>query len=466
MDEFNNNEYRYKKEDIQDNTTEVHEEVKAHYESEGVGREYKRPVYDDSYNYASANSSNASHGHERAAKIKKPMSRGIFALIIAILCFASAVGGAFVMGYVVMPSRETTYVTEDLNGNVSTAQAAQDEESSSTAQDSVSTAQASGSDNGANSVVNVAKTCTPGVVGIKTYAEQYVPGQEVSENQISYGSGFVISQDGYIVTNNHVISSGNKITVTLEDGTEYDASVVGADDDSDVAVLKIDAQGLTALKIGDSDTVEVGQMVVAIGNPISEKLANTVTVGYVSGLNRQVSAEKRTYNVIQTDAAINSGNSGGPLVNTNGEVIAVNTLKSIYAGTDGSGNLIESDGIGFAIPINYVMDIANQLMENGSIPKAGIGLTYYAMTAEDAQLWNTPQGALVSAVTAGGSAQKAGLQANDIIIAVDGQQLSDDVTLGDLIGDKEIGDSVTLTVYRSGETLELTVDIININEIR
>lgn len=436
--------------------------IEKRYESASGKREYIHPDYDDSYNYAK---------EEPVKKIKKKKSskypRG-FAGILAAVCVASVIGGSLFTGYVVMPlingstnntvaSTPVQIQSEDI---VAESDAVTSTPAPSTQTDSAITY------NYNNPVVDVAKKITPCVVEVKVYNQQFVPGQSVTDNASGYGTGYVLTSDGYILTNNHVIENGNRIKVALQDGTEYDATVAGADESSDVAVLKIEASGLPAVTIGNSDNVQVGELVVAVGNPVSENLANTVTVGYISALNRTIQAEGRTYNVLQTDAAINSGNSGGPLVNAAGEVIGMTTLKNVYAGVDSYGNLIESDGIGFAIPINYVMEIANELMEKGSIEKPGIGINYYPMTAEDAKLWETPRGALISSVVEGSSAEAAGLKANDIITAVDGASLdSDEIDLQKIIAEKNIGDVLKFTVWRGGQTLDIDVEIININAI-
>jgi serine protease Do len=317
----------------------------------------------------------------------------------------------------------------------------------------------------ANPVPEIAEKMIPSVVGVKTYNKEFIPGEEAQTQDVGYGSGFVVSSDGYVVTNSHVVESGDYVKVVLSDGTEYDATVRGRDYDSDVAVLKINATGLTPVSIGDSDGLQVGEMVVAIGNPLGEQLAGTVTVGYISSLNREIQSGNRTYHVLQTDAAINPGNSGGPLLDANGQVIGVNTLKSMFAGVDAYGDTIASEGIGFAMPIKYVMDIAEELIENGSIEKPGIGITYYMMTDEDAENWDVPKGALVASVTQGGPAAKAGVRQNDIITQVDGVPVEEIDNLSDIVKEKGLDASIILTVWRNGETLDIEIVTEDINEL-
>ncbi|MEI6101970.1 MAG: PDZ domain-containing protein, partial [Eubacteriales bacterium] len=183
-------------------------------------------------------------------------------------------------------------------------------------------------------------------------------------------------------------------------------------------------------------------------------------------LNRTIQSGDRTYHVLQTDAAINPGNSGGPLIDTNGQVIGMTALKSMFAGVDEYGDAIATEGIGFAIPVNYVMEIAKQLISNGSIEKPGIGLSYYMITDEDAKNWNVPKGALVGSVTQGGPAQKAGVQQNDIITAVDGVTIDKITDLAGTIKAKGVNSSVTLTIWRNGQTQDIKIVTEDINKLQ
>ena len=268
------------------------------------------------------------------------------------------------------------------------------------------------------------------------------------------GSGFIYSSDGYILTNFHVIESASSIKVTLYDGTSYDAKLVGYDESNDIAVLKIDAENLTPVTIGDSDNLNVGDSVIAIGNPLGE-LTFSLTSGAVSALDREVTMSNNvTMNLIQTDCAINSGNSGGALFNLYGEVIGITNAK--YSGSSGSGASI--DNIGFAIPINSVRSIVDSIIEKGYVAKPYIGVMV-ADVSDEAKNYGTPAGAAVASVTEGGPADKAGLQANDIITAVDGTEISGKSDLSSIIADHAAGDKLTLSVYRQGQTLTLTVEI-------
>ena len=267
------------------------------------------------------------------------------------------------------------------------------------------------------------------------------------------GSGFILTGDGYVLTNYHVIESSNSISVTLYDGKSYDAVLIGYDESSDIAVLKIDAEGLTPVVLGDSDNLNVGDSVVAIGNPLGE-LTFSLTSGAVSALNREITLSNSvTMNLIQTDCAINSGNSGGALFNLYGEVIGITNAK--YSGS-GSGASI--DNIGFAIPINHVRGIVESIIENGYVAKPYIGVNV-SDVSEETMGYGLPAGAAVKAVSEDSPAEKAGLQVNDIITAVNGKEISGRTGLSEVVGAASVGDTLTLTVYRQGNTISVDVTV-------
>ena len=269
------------------------------------------------------------------------------------------------------------------------------------------------------------------------------------------GSGFILTEDGYILTNEHVIEDANSITVAMYDGTEYLAKLVGYDTSNDIAVLKIDAKGLTPVTLGDSDSLQVGDEVVAIGNPLGE-LTFSLTKGNVSALNRPVTlSSKVTMHLIQTDAAINSGNSGGALFNMYGEVVGITNAKYSSSGYSGQASI---DNIGFAIPINSVREIVSSIIEKGYISRPYIGVSV-ANVSEESQSYGMPKGAALREVEKDGPAAAAGLQANDIITAIDGKEISSYEELAQRIAASEPGDKLELTVYRKGETLTITVTI-------
>ena len=273
--------------------------------------------------------------------------------------------------------------------------------------------------------------------------------------QPASGSGFVLTADGYILTNHHVIEGANSITVSFYDGSSKEAVLIGSDVSNDIAVLKVEAEGLTPVVLGASANMNVGDSVVAIGNPLGE-LTFSLTAGTVSALNREVTTSNGiTMNLIQTDCAINSGNSGGALFNLYGEVIGITNAKYSGSGSSGEASI---DNIGFAIPINNVWDIIESLIENGYISKPYIGVTV-SDVSEESQSYGLPQGAAVRSVLEDSPAEKAGLEVGDIITHVDGKEVAGSNALVSIVGTHEIGATLELTIYRQGKTLELKITI-------
>lgn len=313
-----------------------------------------------------------------------------------------------------------------------------------------------------DTAIEVAKKIQPSIVGIEV---EYSVNSIFSRNpqtSTASGSGVIISEDGYILTNNHVINSSasdsmfyeieeaNKVTVTLyNDDTEYEAKIIGTDEQTDLAVIKIDKKGLTAAELGDSDSVQVGEFCMAIGNPLG--LKSTVTAGIVSAVNRDVTdSDGNTYAAIQTDAAINSGNSGGALVNSKGQVIGINTLKV-------SGTGVE--GVGFAIPINSTKNISEQLIQYNKVKRPYLGLGITEVNEDLAKRYNLVIGLYVRSVEAFSSAEKAGLKIGDVITAVDGTKVTTMDELNEIKNKKAIGDKITLTINRDGKESNVTVTL-------
>ncbi len=281
------------------------------------------------------------------------------------------------------------------------------------------------------------------------------------------GSGVVIRSDGHIVTNNHVIEDAKQLSVATLDGTEYDAEVVGTDPFSDLAVIDIEANDLTAISFGDSDDIQTGQWVLAFGSPLSENLNNSVTAGIVSAIGRLQSAPRRgrqrrpsqqdreispIQNFVQTDAAINPGNSGGPLVDLEGRLMGINT--AIASQTGGY------QGIGFAIPANTVERVATQLIQEGEVRRARLGVSYGPASQSLIQNENLPSGAaVIRQVVDGSAADEAGLEAGDVVTAIDGQELDNHLQIGNRVAGKRPGNEVTLTIRRDGETMEITATL-------
>ena len=303
----------------------------------------------------------------------------------------------------------------------------------------------------------VSEMVSPSVVVITTEQVVYSQWSWYGQNQVESGagSGVIISSDGYILTCAHVVSGASQITVTIGD-TDYTATVVGEDDTSDVAVLKIDATGLTPATVGDSDSLSVGDSVLAVGNPLGE-LGGTVTSGIVSALNRSVTIQgtssTNTMSLIQMDASVSPGNSGGGLFNMNGELIGLVNAKSSSS---------DAEGLGFAIPINDAIQVAQDLLENGYVSgRPYMGITYIAVTdAQTAAQFNVnAYGVYVVDVVQGGPADKAGLKVGDRIVSIDGTEIAQKDDLGTLMQQHTAGDTLSITVARDGQmqTVSLTL---------
>ena len=307
------------------------------------------------------------------------------------------------------------------------------------------------------SLTDVSSIVSPSVVAITTEvmtsSNTWFGGQYVESGA---GSGVIMSEDGYIITNNHVVSGASNVTVTLQDGSTHAATVVGADSQSDIAVVKIDATGLTPATVGDSDNLKVGQSVMAVGNPLGE-LGGTVTGGMISALNRSVtiqgSSSVNTMSLIQMDASVSPGNSGGGLFNMNGELIGIVNAKSSSS---------DAEGLGFAIPINDAIKVAQELLENGYVTgRPYLGITYLgvedAQTA--AQLGVNAYGVYVVEVVKGGPAERAGLQSGDRIVSIDGTEIASKDDLGTLMQKHAAGDTLNITIARNGQMQTVSVTL-------
>lgn len=318
---------------------------------------------------------------------------------------------------------------------------------------------------GENPVVEIAQKVGPAVVAITNSYEITMRsffGEDVTQEVKSGGSGIIISKEGYIVTNNHVVEGEGELTVKIGDIEGIPATVIGTDPFNDVAVVKIDPAGLelTVATIGDSSKVQVGELVVAIGNPGGQnlgdeewQLAGSVTVGIISGLDRRVIIDNRELTLLQTDAAINPGNSGGALVNAQGQVIGMNAVKFAASGVE---------GIGFAIPSNVFKDIASQIIQNnGDIKEVVLGVSVSLVTDDVSQdiieQYGIPEGLHVVAVTPGGAAENAGIRVNDVIVSFDGQETKTKEALLTLLHEHEAGDVVPVIIWRNAN--EFTVNV-------
>ena len=323
--------------------------------------------------------------------------------------------------------------------------------------------------NYSDTAVFAASKILPSIVGISiTYdvtTSNYFSmfgfgGGNTTSQATASGSGIIISEDGYIVTNNHVVSSESQSTYyeiseaksikikLFNDETQYDATIVGKDSQTDLAVLKIEKSGLTAAEFADSDTVKVGEFAMAVGNPLD--LGTTITCGVVSAVNRKVqdSENSTTYTCIQTDAAINSGNSGGALVNSQGQVIGINTLKVSSTGVE---------GIGFAIPVNSTTDVIDQLKTYKKVKRPYIGISGRDLNAATAKRYNMVEGVYIITVDEFSAAEKAGLKIGDVIIEADGKKIKTMNELNEIKNTHFIGDSMKLKIYRDGSEKEITL---------
>ncbi len=309
-----------------------------------------------------------------------------------------------------------------------------------------------------NYVEAVAQKVRPSVVAVVcsySYSNGFFGNTSVADSE---GSGVIYSKDGYIITNKHVIDyaigrSNTKVSVYLHNNPdkEYVATIVGYDASIDLAVLKINATDLPAAEFGDSSNLKVGQNAVAVGNPGGLEFAGSVSVGYISGLNRKVSIDSTVMSLIQTDSAINPGNSGGALVDKEGKLIGITNAKLVSE---------EFEGMGFAIPINKAVEICDNIIAGKDSPKPYIGVNINtAMTADRLNQMDLPQGAYVASVVTGGPADKAGIKANDIIVSIASKNIKNYEQIGSVIKDLKVGEKVSVIVYRNGKYLNLSLTI-------
>ena len=283
------------------------------------------------------------------------------------------------------------------------------------------------------------------------FGDGYGFGQPQSREAKGSGSGVIIRPDGYIVTNNHVVSGATKITVTTNDKQKFDATVVGTDPATDVAIIKVDAENLPSIPMGDSDQLRLGEWVLAIGSPLGEQLQSTITAGIVSAKGRSMpdgSGEFKIESFIQTDAAVNPGNSGGALVNKKGELVGINTAIVSQTGS--------YTGYSFAVPVNIVKRVASDLIDFGSVKRAVLGITMQPVstlekkTQEELKL-NSNNGVYIVEVSKGGAAEEAGLKQGDVIIAIDGQKITDGASVQEKVNNYHPGDKAVITYIREGK---------------
>lgn len=362
--------------------------------------------------------------------IKEKKGAPIAVMVLVVTIIGSILGSAST--YFILENKYSNSTTQTTNGNSTVKYEIQSTDSP---------------------VVAIAQKASPSIVGISI--------KSLNQNEFSVldttdeeGTGIIYSEDGYIITNYHVIESaiGNSnatVSVTLPDSEKsIEAKVIGGDEVTDLAVIKIEKTGLNKAEFGKSTDLKVGELAVAIGNPLGQKLANSVTVGYISALNRKLTTSGRTYNLIQTDAAINPGNSGGALVNSKGQVIGINTVKI------GS---TEVEGLGFAIPVDDALPVIQELITSGKIVRPYIGLSGINVDAALAKKNDIVEGIYVAKVTSNSPASKAGLQKGDVIVKVDGKEMKTMDKLNELKNSKKVGDTLVLTVNRAGKEVEIKI---------
>ncbi len=381
------------------------------------------------------NPQNPEPKHKKSASPYMTKKMGALVMALCILAAGSVgfTGGMLVQNNQVPSSSQTmmnnTVGSSDNSTNVTTTQH--------------TTADTTGSSSGELTVSQIAAQTANSVVEITTEATSYdmYMRQSVTEGA---GSGVILTTDGYIVTNNHVIDGASKITVTLKDGTSYPATLVGTDSQGDIAVVKIDATGLQPAVIGDSSELQVGDLAVAIGNPLGQ-LGGTVTDGIISALDREIDLDGKTMTLLQTNAAINPGNSGGGLFNDKGELIGIVVAKS-------SGSGIE--GLGFAIPINTAKDLIDQIMQYGYVKgRIDLGMTTVDVSnAQIAMMYRlSSMGVYIDEVTEGSNAEAAGFRSGDLILSFNGEDISTGEDLEKAIQDCKVGDTVEIIISRNGQ---------------
>ena len=387
----------------------------------------------------------------------KPKKNSNFGRNIVVPFISGVVGCAVVLG--------TCFGVTSIREQILGTDGSSSSSSSSSESKNIGTVDQVSLSNYSDTAVYAANKILPSIVGIKI--EYNVTsmfsmfGNTQSSTATATGSGIIISEDGYILTNNHVVSSSEsesyyqvseatKVTVTLfDDETEYEAKIVGTDEQTDLAVIKIEKTGLTKAEFADSDSIKVGEFAMAVGSPLG--LQSSVTCGIVSAVNREVTdTDGKTYTLIQTDAAINAGNSGGALVNSEGKVIGVNTLK--LTGQD-------VEGMGFAIPINSTTDISSQLIEFSKVRRPYIGITGMDLDAETAKKNNLVEGIYVKDVETFSAGEKAGIKIGDVIVKADGKDIKTMDELNEIKNSHSIGDEMKVTVNRDGQEKELTITL-------
>ena len=431
-----------------------------------------------SYNYPKEN-----NAQPNGSDIEKPKKKKhVFTKVIAFAVCAAVISAGSIQCYRYLDSNDK------LDGFFSRSSSSQTEKKEDSGDDDNSSSQASNKATGESkswlqlaarsdglTIPEAVEKVMPAVVGISSEFTTtggdtsggwfFGQGQTQTQPATATGTGIVMTSDGYIITNAHVINDteygygvASSVSVLMSDKTEYEATIKGYDEDTDIAVLKVDAKDLQEAEFGSSDDLQVGELVIAIGNPLGFELFGSVTCGIVSALNREITINDKSMSLIQTDAAINSGNSGGPLVNSYGQVIGINSAKmsSTYS-TSGSASV---EGLGFAIPMTQAQTIIDDLINYGYVTgRPQIGISVSNVDEYTATLYNMPIGVYVRSVTPNGAAEKAGIQAGDIIIGVNGESVSTDDELNKKKDEHNAGDTITLNISRNGADINIDVTL-------
>lgn len=419
------------------------------------------------YNYSQQNqfgeNGNMNEFSYKPQKPRKTIGKKILTGVIAVLCVA-AIGTTSIAGYTLITGKNLIG-TSDNSSSVTSKGNKVNASSTSVDRSNLPTLEQLAAPSDAMSIPDIVKKVSPSVVGISC----------ILDEGTATGSGIIMSEDGYIITNAHVVSGAKSISVVLpnsysdsskksdssksssssdsetDENLTCNAELVGKDTQTDIAVLKIDKTGLTAAEIGKSNDLQVGEISIVIGNPLGLSLANSVTAGIISAKDRTLTVEDRTMNLIQTDASINNGNSGGPLINAYGQVVGITSAKVSSS---------VGEGLGFAIPIDEAIPIIKDLMENGYVTgRPSLGISGYDVTSAMASYYRIPQGFMVSSVTKGSGADKAGIQANDIIIGINDTVITSISQLNDVKNKCKVGDTVTLTICRNNKKSEVKVKL-------
>ena len=427
--------------------------------------EYNAPRYPDSgsYAYVSENSS------AKSSKKRHPVLR----TTAFILCLA-IVGVGSVQGYrIYQDHHDKNGFSEYKNSSESNSSSTIKAENSDAPDEPLPSMIELAAREDAKSIPDIVDSIMPSVVGVSAtfeYTANYYDffgwgmGSSSPQEMVGRGTGIIFSEDGYIVTNAHCVYDDSssyqagealEVSVRFSDETEHNAKIIAYDTDTDIAVLKVNETGLTPAVFGDSDDLRVGELVIAVGNPLGFDLFGSVTSGIVSALNRQISVNDKQMSLIQTDAAINSGNSGGPLLNSCGQVIGINSAK--MSSSYGSASV---EGLGFAIPISDAKSIIDDLIHYNYVKgRPQLGISTVDITESDSRRYNMPMGAYIVNVVSGSAADEAGLMIRDIIIDINGDTISSTSQLNAVKNKYKAGDTVTVTVNRNGKDMQLEVTL-------